>query len=719
MFPSFGFALLLIAGLAAFYTIPVTALAFRTPEPRRSVVLQSVHNATLAMWAALTLAACTLIGLFLGDEFSVQYVADHSAKAQPIGYKISAMWAGQGGSLLLWAWMLTMYALLAAVAGKRAKDSLTPTAVAIINVVAIFFIALVAFSENPFAVVQGAAPPDGRGLNPLLQNYWMQIHPPTLYAGYVGCTIPFAYAMSALLHRRYDMQWLAIVRRWTLWPWIILTLGIIMGGRWAYETLGWGGYWAWDPVENASLMPWLTGTAFLHSLMIQTRRGMLKTWNMVLVVLTFLLSVFGTFLTRSGVISSVHSFAESNIGPYFLSFLAVAMVLSFGVVIWRRDDLAADTEFESAISREGAFLLNNWILLGAAFAVLWGTVFPSISEAITGTTVSVGKPYFNRVMIPLGLVLLALTGIGPLMAWRKMTLKKLFFVIRWPLGFGILTAPLFYLLSRWQTGAATAVCLCVFVTVAIVSEFVRGARARRNMTGENYGDSFVNLLLKNRQRYGGYIVHLGIVILFVGFAGAAFDKVTEPIRLQKGQTMAIGEYTLKFNGLVTPQILDKEKEKEVRAEVAVMRGGSELYKLHPGVAFFKTPGMVNEEARAGQPPQQAGLPAIRTNLSHDLYLVLAEYNEGEGTASIKAYLNPLVMWIWISCIFFIGGTVLSLLPEPRRTRAVAREKSETWMTPMSTSPSPRVIAATDNSQATKTHVGQSNTGQSHTGERSL
>ncbi|HEX8833635.1 MAG TPA: heme lyase CcmF/NrfE family subunit [Abditibacteriaceae bacterium] len=673
---------MLLSGAAAIHSIVATFFAFRSPEPRRTTWLDSAHHATVAMWVAMTGSAAVLMGLFVNNDFSLPYISGHSSKAQPLAYKVSALWAGQGGSLLLWAWILAVYSVLVAHSGRRDKTFLTPTATAIINVVAVFFVSLIVLTENPFKTVTGAIPADGRGLNPLLQNYWMQIHPPTLYAGYVGCTIPFAFAMSALLHRRYDGDWLATVRRWTLWPWIILTLGIIMGGRWAYETLGWGGYWAWDPVENASLMPWLTGTAFLHSLMIQSRRGMLKSWNMTLVVLTFLLSIFGTFLTRSGVISSVHSFAESNIGPYFLSFLAVALVLSFGLVIWRRDDLVADTEFESPLSREGAFLLNNWILLGAAFAVLWGTVFPSISEAITGNTVSVGKPYFNRVMIPLGLVLLALTGIGPLMAWRKMSPRKLLQSLRYPIVFGIAAAPVFYYLSAWHTGAATAVCLTVFVTVAIVGEFGRGARARRNMTGESFGVSLGNLLLKNRQRYGGYIVHLGIVVLFVGFSGAAFDIVTEPIKLKPGEKMNVGEYTLTFKGLVTPKELDKEKEREVRAQVEIARNGKAIldrdgkpFALHPGVAFFKAPGSDNPEARAGQPPQQAGIPAIMSNPAHDLYLVMAEFTEGQGniSASVKAYMNPLVMWIWISCIFFIGGSALSLWPEPKRARAQNNE----------------------------------------------
>jgi len=699
MFPTFGFTLLLLAAACAGASCVLTFVAFRAAEAQRARLLQSAHHATLAMWGALTAAMIVLIGLFVSDDFSVAYVAGHSSLRQPIQYKISALWAGQAGSLLLWAWLLTCYAALVAVRGKKNQTYLAPTAAAITGAVAMFFIALIAWKENPFVVT--TAPADGAGLNPLLQNYWMQIHPPTLYVGYVGCTVPFAYAMAALLHRRYDAEWMAVVRRWTLFPWIILTIGVIMGGRWAYETLGWGGYWAWDPVENASLMPWLTGTAFLHSLMIQARRGMLKTWNMVLVCLTFLLSVFGTFLTRSGVISSVHSFAESDIGGYFLGFLAFALVLSFGLVIWRRDDLASDAEFESPISREGAFLLNNWILLGAAFAVLWGTVFPAISEAVTGDTVSVGKPYFNRIMIPLGLILLALTGIGPLMAWRKMSLQKFGQAMRLPILGAIVTAPIFWWLSAWHTGAATAVCLAAFVTVAIVGEFWRGTRARSAMTGERGFNAFTNLLLKNRGRYGGYIVHLGIVMIFVGFSGSAFDKVTEPIHLKPGQSMKVGEYQMTFKTLAQPDKLDSSVEREVNAEMAISRNGKPVldargqqFLLHPGVRFYKAAGIDNPEARAGQPPQQAGIPAIMSNPAHDLYLVLSEFNETDRTVSIKAWLNPLVMWIWISCVFFISGTALSLLPEPRRLRASQSvPENASRPSPVVSQNTPQVIAA--------------------------
>ncbi|MBV9471247.1 MAG: heme lyase CcmF/NrfE family subunit, partial [Abitibacteriaceae bacterium] len=676
---SLGRLFLILALIAAVYNIAATGAAYGVSEKKRVLFLDSAFNAALAVWGLLTAAALTLVYLFFADDFSINYVFEHSTKAQALPYKFSAFWGGQEGSLLMWAWILSTYALFVAFFWRRSKLEIVPTAVAIISVVSVFFIGLITFIANPFAHVAGAVPPDGRGLNPLLQNYWMQIHPPTLYAGYVGCTVPFSFAVAALLHRRFDNDWVGIVRRWTLIPWIVLTMGIIMGGAWAYETLGWGGYWAWDPVENASLMPWLVGTAFLHSIMIQARRGMLKAWNMTLVSLMFLLSVFGTFLTRSGVVSSIHSFAESGIGGYFLGFLALALVASFGLIIWRRDDLVSTAEFDSPISREGAFLLNNWILLGAAFAVLWGTVFPSISEAIVGQTVSVGKPYFNRVMVPLGLILLALTGVGPLMAWRRSSPRSMWKTFRMPILAALVASPLLWWLSSWQTGAGTAFCLSVFVVFAIVSEFVRGARARHSMTGESLGTGFVNLLLKNKQRYGGYIVHLGIVMMFVGITGSSAFKIEkDPITLQPGQTMQVGEYTLRFDGLLKPTDLPKDMEQQVAAGVAILRNGQPLtnsdgkpYQLLPMVDFYKPTGIMASEPRNGQDGQQARRPAIMSNLSNDLYLALTEFDAEKNTATIKAYLNPLVKWIWFSTAFFVGGTALAMWPERKRKRVAS------------------------------------------------
>jgi cytochrome c-type biogenesis protein CcmF len=681
MLASLGHTFLLLALACTFFNVLATALSPLFAAGQRERVLLAAHRATVAVFWLLSAATVTLMYLFVRDDFSVSYVWNHSATTQPIQFKLSGLWSGQAGSLLLWAWVLGAYGLAVTTKGRREESTLAPIAASVVNVTTAFFVALIAFAANPFTPVEGAIPQEGLGLNPLLQNYWMLIHPPVLYFGYVGCAVPFAFSIAALLNRRSDNEWLSLVRRWTLFPWIVLTLGIIMGGAWAYETLGWGGYWAWDPVENASLMPWLTGTAFLHSIMIQARRGMLKTWNMVLVTLTFLLSIFGTFLTRSGVVSSVHSFAESNIGGWFLAFLGFALFASVALLIWRRDDLASETEFESPLSREGAFLLNNWILLGAAFAVLWGTVYPALSEAITGEQRSVGAPYFNRVMVPLGLVLLALTGIGPLMAWRKMSLASLLRVLKWPVIVGIACAPLFYVLSVWQTGAVTAFCLGIFVTAAIGGEFYRGAKARRNTTGESFGRALANLIGRNKARYGGYVVHLGIVVLFVGAAGNAFKIETESIELKPGQTMNIenpdggrkSEYSLRFVSLERPSPMPPEKQDEIAARVVVLKNGRPMTNLkgdevvmRPSIDIFKMGNIADPEARAGQEPQTARRPDIKSSPAHDLYLVLSGYDLNNNVATIKAYVNPLVWWIWLSQAFFIGGTIIALWPDKKR-----------------------------------------------------
>ena len=663
MLPSLGKLFLYLAFAAAIYNVAVTGLAYRRTDGR-DALLDSARHAALLMWALLTAAAITLVTLFLTNDFSVPFVVDHSMREQALIFKFSAFWAGQEGSLLLWAWILSFYVLAVAHSGKGAGKDIGATATAVLCGVAIFFNGLIAFVANPFIQTTTAIPPDGHGLNPLLQNYWMQIHPPTLYTGYVGCTVPFAFAVAALLHGRFDASWVSLVRRWTLFPWLILTLGIIMGGAWAYETLGWGGYWAWDPVENASLIPWLTATAFVHSIMIQARRGMLKAWNMVLVSLTFLLSVFGTFLTRSGVVSSVHSFANSGIGPYFMGFLSVAMVFSFALIIYRRNDLASTGELDSPFSREGAFLLNNWILLGSAFAVLWGTVYPSVSETLTGQKISVGAPYFNKIMVPLGLILLALTGVGPLMSWRRTSPATMWRMFRMPVAVALLLAPLLWYLSASHTGAATSFCLCVFVVVAIGSEFVRGARARHNMTGESLPEGFVNLIRKNKGRYGGYIVHLGVVVFFIGVTGSSAFKIEkEPIQLRPNESLQIGEYKVQFLELIRPEKIDPDKSEQVAAHLLVSQNGQVVADLRPGpsVDIYKPTG-----DDPTQPGQMARRPYIMSSFSNDLYLVLTDYDVKANAVEIKAYLNPLVKWVWISTLFFIGGTLIAWFPEKKR-----------------------------------------------------
>lgn len=690
--PTFGHYLLLLALATSVLTIGATIFAFRGQsagaQARRGVLLDWAHRGSFASWAFLMVASGVLFTLFLTDNFSVHYVWSNSARAQPLFYKIAAFWGGQSGSLLMWATVLAIYGLLIANSGKKKFPEIGPTAAAVIAFVNAFFISLIIFQANPFGTIEGPVPKDGFGLNPLLQNYWMQIHPPTLYAGYIGCTVPFALAIAALIHRRFDADWAVLVRRWTLITWIILFVGIVMGGIWAYETLGWGGYWAWDPVENASLMPWLVLTAFLHSIMLQGRRGILKNWNMVLVSLTFLLSIFGTFLTRSGIVTSVHSFAESDIGGYFLGFLGVIFLATFGLIWWRRDELSTPDTVESPLSREGTFLMGNWLLLATTFAILAGTIYPTLYEGFYGAKITVEQSYFNRTTVPLALLILALAGIGPLLSWQRTSPVEFFRKLRAPIWFVVLGIPLFvapilYFLGRWHTGAGVAFLLVAFLFGAIGSEFWRGARARRRTTNENMASAMLALPIQNRRRYGGYIVHLGLAIFFVGLTGSSVFKIElEPRDLKIGDTLPIGEYRLRFDGFLQPQQLAAGKASDIAAKMTVMKNGQPLLDrngaavfLKPNIEIFKAAGEDEDpQAMAGQQEQTARRPAIMSNLGHDLYLALLGYDMETGTATIKAYLNPLVMWVWIAVALFISGTIVALLPErapaaaPRRAR---------------------------------------------------
>ena len=673
MIPTLGYWLVVLAIGACVFNIGATMFAYRATAKARW--LEVAHNAAFASWALIAAACALLISAFLSDNFSLQYVVGNSARSQPLPFKVSALWAGQGGSLLLWTFVLACYAWAVSAGGRKSGQELSPAATSVICATTIFFAGLVAFTSNPFTPVNGSIPADGLGMNPLLQNYWMQIHPPTLYIGYVGCAVPFAFAVSALLHRRFDQQWVAVIRKWVLFTWIILTVGIVLGGVWAYETLGWGGYWAWDPVENASLMPWLAATAFLHSIMLQARRGLLKNWNIALVTLTFLLSIFGTFLTRSGVVQSVHSFAESGIGGHFLAFMGVAALATMLLILTRREQLVSDAKIDNPLSREGVFMLNNWLLLGATFAVLLGTVYPTLSEAIGGNRVVVEQPYFNSIMAPIGLALLALTGVGPLLPWRNATWKSIWRAVKFPALWAIACAPLLWFLSEWRTGAATAFTLAFFVFLAIGWEFWRGIRTLMLKRGEGVLDASANLMSFNPARYGGYIVHIGVAIMFIGLTGSSVFKIEhEPITLKPGETMVLGEYTLKFETLARPDKMPDNLKDQVVALVSVTDAKGNLVTpkdrpMDPRMDVFKAASEENPEAMAGQEPQTASRPSILSSPANDIYLVVTDVNLGTGEASIKSYLNPLVMWIWISVGFYVLGTIIAMLPA-RRGRVV-------------------------------------------------
>jgi cytochrome c-type biogenesis protein CcmF len=515
---------------------------------------------------------------------------------------------------------------------------------------------------NPFRLLD-FTPLDGNGLNPLLQNPGMFIHPVTQYLGYVGFTIPFAFAMAALFTGRLNDVWIRTTRRWTLVAWLFLSLGLLFGMQWAYMELGWGGYWGWDPVENASLMPWLTGTAYLHSVMIQERRGMLKVWNLGLVMLTFVLSILGTFITRSGVIQSVHAFGVSSLGPWFLAFLA-ATLLSFLYLLFNRmDDLREENELDSLLSRESSFLLNNLILVGAAFATLWGTIFPMVSEAITGKKVTVGAPFFNQVNGPIFYGLIVLIGICPLIGWRRATAENLARNFLRPFVVALVTALALFVVGVREWYGLFSFSAVAFVLATIGLEYYRGVRARMRQYGENPVKALLNLISSNRRRYGGYIVHIGVILAVVGIAGSTFYQVETQANLKPGETVSLKQYTLRFDSL---PIYSTENHEVVSASMTVFENGARVGTLSPEKDYYASP----------NPDQSQWTTevAVRTTPLEDLYVILAGFDAQAGTATVKVIVNPLVVWLWIGFATLVAGTVIAALPDPREARALARAR---------------------------------------------
>src|SRR6059036_1593949 len=627
----------------------------------------SARHAVFAMCGALLVAVFSLEWALFQHDFNVEYVAAYTSRNLPIFYTWSALYAGQKGSLLFWATVLSLFGSLALLLTARRHRELLPYVAGVVCTVATFFISVMLFGQaNPFHRL-AYTPLDGNGLNPQLQNPGMVFHPPMLYLGYISTTIPFAFAMAALLSKRLDADWLVAIRKWTLLSWLFLSIGICLGMWWAYVELGWGGYWAWDPVENASLLPWLTMTAFLHSVMIQEKRGMLKKWNLALIIGSWLLSIFGTFITRSGVISSVHSFTQSSVGYFFLAFLIVMGTASFALYANRLPLLSAEAQLESMVSREASFLFNNLLFIGIAFSVLWGTLFPILSELVQGTKVTVGPPFFNQVNIPLGLALLGLTGIGPLIAWRRASLPNLQRQFAVPVTVGVFTALVLLVAGMRDGYALVAIGLGGFVVGTVVQEFARGARARHRQYGEGYALALGRLLARNRRRYGGYIVHTGIVILFVAFAGMAFKTETEAT-LRPGESVSLKSpygWTYTFTHLGISQY-DALNRQVTAATVEVYRNG-------------KKTGILTTEKRQhvdglGRPTFQPSTePAIMSMLREDLYGVLGGTVNGTEQAVFRFTINPLVWWVWYGGMIIALGGLIVMWPggSPAAKRAQA------------------------------------------------
>ncbi len=631
----------------------------------RPELTHSARRATYALLGLLTVAAASLITALLRHDFNVAYVAEYTSRNLPAVYTIAAFYGGQAGSLLFWAFVLSIFAAAAQWLTPRRYEPLMPHVAAVTSAITLFFVAVMVFAANPFTRLP-FTPADGNGLNPQLQNPGMVIHPPMLYLGYISIAIPFAFAMAALISRRLDTGWLHAIRRWTLLSWTFLSIGITLGMWWAYVELGWGGYWAWDPVENASFLPWLTMTAFLHSVMIQEKRGMLKKWNMSLITLSFMLSIFGTFITRSGIISSVHSFTESSVGYFFLVFL-VLTALGLGWLLWTRlPELQSEAQLESALSREASFYFNNLLLVGIVFSVFWGTMFPILSEWVRGQKITVGPPFFNMVNIPIGLLLLALTGVGPLIAWRKASAKNLQRQFLAPVAAAVVMAAFLLAIRYSDFYAGVAASLAAFVVATVVQEFWRGTSARHRLHGENYALAFARLMGRNRRRYGGYIVHLGIVTYFVAFSGLAFKKEMEA-SLKPGETTSMRSpygHTYTFTHLGVSQY-ERLNRFVTAASVEVREDGKRL-----GVMSSEKRQYVDSFNRPQFNPSTEA--AIRSGLREDLYIVFAGSVAGTEEAVYRFTINPLVWWVWFGGVILVLGGVIVMWPGTGPTKASLR-----------------------------------------------
>jgi cytochrome c-type biogenesis protein CcmF len=674
--PEFGWFTLLLALALSVYTLVMGGVAlWRTrgmaagSDRQADRLGETARRAGIASFIALSSAAFALVWASFTNDYSVSYILHHTNRDLSTAYKFSALWSGQEGSLLLWAWLLSAYGFVLRMRHK-VDVRLSAFASTILAGVQVFFVMLLVFAAPPFSIQPGPVAADGFGLNPLLQYPEMVIHPPMLYLGYVGFSVPFAFALGALMMRYPGEKWIHITRRWTMVTWLFLTCGICLGAHWAYSVLGWGGYWGWDPVENASLMPWLTGTAFLHSVMMQEKRGMMKSWNVWLIFSTFMLTILGTLLTRSGVVSSVHAFAQSSIGDWFYGFILIVFAVCLFTFFKQRDHLKTENRLEGLVSRESSFLFNNLILLVACFTVLWGTLFPVLSEYVQGTKTTVNAAYYNRVELPIGLFLLFLTGIGPLLAWRSTSLRSIRRNFILPgIAMGVALVGLLLVGVRpWEAGddwQSTLFSLVTFtlaagVITAIGAEFMRGASVVAAQTGKNLAASMVVLVRRNTRRYGGYIVHFGVVVMFIGIAGGAFNQSREQ-EMGAGDGLTLGQYRL------VCQTYTQDSNRNFDTEYAlldVFKGGKKITQLAPERRFYQ----------ASQ--TSSTMVALHSTLASDLYVIYEGRNPDTDKPIIKVFLNPLMNWIWIGVLIVIAGTLVALVPSLTRSAVRARVELE-------------------------------------------
>jgi cytochrome c-type biogenesis protein CcmF len=687
---AFGSFALIIALLLAAYNLLAGAVALRLIATGRQTgisperLADTARRAGIAGFVAVTAAAFALIYSVFADDFSITYIMEHSNRALPGPYKFSALWSGQEGSLLLWAWLLGIYGFVLRLTHKT-DVKLFAYAGTILAGIQVFFLAILNFAAPPFSLYRGAIPDDGNGLNPLLQYPEMVIHPPMLYLGYVGFSVPFCFALGALMMRYPGEKWIRVTRIWTMVTWLFLTCGIFLGMHWAYAVLGWGGYWGWDPVENASFMPWLTGTAFLHSVMMQEKKGMMKSWNVWLIFSTFLLTLLGTLLTRAGLVSSVHAFAQSSIGIWFVWFMGIVLAVCIFTYILQRSHLKSEHHIESLVSRESSFLFNNLVLLTACFVILLGTLYPVVSEYVVGNKVTMGPPWYNRVAVPIGIFLVLLTGVGPLLPWRSASLKSIRrnFVLPviafWVAAIVCLVAgarP--WVDGAFDTGnfyALVAFAVAAAVLTAIFGEFIRGGGVIARQTGKNIVASTWLLTRRNTRRYGGYIIHVGVVIVVIGLAGSAFNRNVES-ELAVHDKISLGPYTLECMGFTQDSNLNYNSE---YALLDVTSNGKPVKVLaFDGLRPHIIPLQMAPEKRvylvSGQPQTMV---AIHSVPEWDLYVVYEGTNPDTGQPIIKVILNPLVGWIWVGLVVLVFGTLLALVPSLSPSTASVRVGART------------------------------------------
>jgi len=686
MVADFGYGILVVSFLVSLYSVGAAIMGVRAGSQAQ---VESARRAMLLTWPLISLSAISLIYLLINNHFEISFVYEVTSRSMPTYLKVTAWWGGQAGSLIFWSWLMAAFASLVTLRKWDRDREFLPWVIVICSITLAFFLGMSVFFENPFsrmwftptgemvkAMIQPAGAtavplqPDGRGLNPLLRHPGMVIHPPMLYLGFVSYVIPYAFAMAALITGRTDDRWIRITRRWTLWAWLFLSFGLVLGGRWAYDVLGWGGYWGWDPVEIAAFMPWLTGTAFLHSVMIQEKRGLLKHWNMILIILTYALVIFGTFLTRSGVLSSVHAFANSPIGPFFMGFVSITLIASIALVIRRWPTLRSETEMKSMLSREALFLLNNLLFMSVLVICFVGVIYPLASELFTGQKVTVGPPYYERATAPIFAGLMFLMGAAPLSGWGSSSIKSLTRGL-WRAGALalVITAILFFTYTKSPLALA-GFFLVALVLIVTFTEFWRAARARQKTQQENFFTALARLTGRNRRRYGGYIIHISMMLMAIGILGIELFQMETQGTVPVDGTLNVGQYSVQYNDIAS--FPGPDQRQVTRAVVSVYKNGALVGELYPRIDYYP------------DAQQTMTIPGQRSTLENDVYILLVDWQPASTIgATFKVYINPLVNWLWIGSLLFLVGVFIAAWPDKEPEYAPVKAEKPAYQTAVS------------------------------------